>query len=61
MRTRKEAFGPDENRWFMDIRQSGNVEADLGDANADDRAEILANALNRNKFLEQTYTPLTVA
>ena len=58
---RKLAFGPDEKRFFMDIRRSGNVEADLGGASADDRAEILANALHKDAYLEQTYTPPTVA
>jgi len=48
-------------RFFMDIRRSGNVEADLGGASAGDRAEILANALDKNKLLDQTYTPPTVA
>lgn len=60
-KVRLEAFGKDEKRFFMDIRRSGNVEADLGGASAEARAEILANALDKNKFLEQTYTPPTVA
>lgn len=55
------AFGDSEKRQFQDLRRSGNVEADLGGASADDRAEILANALNKDDFLEQTYTPPTVA
>lgn len=55
------AFGPDEKRFMMDIRRSGNVEADLGGANAEDRAEILANALHKDQYLEDTYTPPTVA
>lgn len=58
---RKEAFGPEETRRFQDIRRSGNVEADLADASPEDRAEILANNLHRDKFLEATYTPPTVA
>jgi len=58
---RKAAFGASEKRFFMDIRRSGNVEADLGGASAGDRAEILANALDKNKLLDQTYTPPTVA
>ncbi len=58
---RRLTFGPNEKRFFMDIRRSGNVEADLGGATADDRAEILANALHKDAYLEQTYTPPTVA
>lgn len=60
-KVRELAFGKDEPRYFMDIRRSGNVEADLGGASADDRAEILANALHKDAYLEQTYTPPTVA
>lgn len=58
---RRAAFGPDETRRFQDIRRSGNVEADLGGASPEDRAEILANNLHKNPFLEATYTPPTVA
>lgn len=58
---RKAAFGPDEARWMMDLRRSGNLEADLGDASPEDRAEILANSLHMSKDLEDTYTPMTVA
>ncbi|PHR94025.1 MAG: hypothetical protein COA69_00050 [Robiginitomaculum sp.] len=55
------AFGKEEKRFLMDIRRSGNVEADLGGASAEDRAEILANALHKDQYLENTYTPPTVA
>ena len=55
------AFGSDEKRKMMDIRRSGNLEADLGGASAQDRAEILANALDKDSRLDETYTPLTVA
>ncbi|WP_394694730.1 hypothetical protein [Hyphobacterium sp.] len=48
-------------RTFKDIRRSGNLEADLGDASAEDRAEILANTLHKSGYLEATYTPATVA
>jgi hypothetical protein len=50
----------DEKRHFQDIRRSGNVEADLGGASAEDRGEILANSLASSAFLEETYTPPTV-
>ena len=36
-------------------------EADLANASPEDRAEILANCLHEDKFLEATYTPPTVA
>ena len=58
---RKLAFGVEETRKMMDLRRSGNVEADLGGASPDDRAEILANTLNKDAGLEATYTPPTVA
>lgn len=54
------AFGSGEKRRLMDIRRSGNLEADLGGASAEDRAEILANALDKDSRLEATYTPLTI-
>lgn len=58
---RTAAFGESEKRWMMDLRRSGNLEADLGGASAEDRAEILANTLHKSKELEETYTPITVA
>lgn len=58
---RKLAFGSDEKRQMRDIRRSGNVEADLGGATPDERAEILANTLNKDSSLDATYTPPTVA
>lgn len=60
-KVRAEAFGPDERRRFQDIRRSANVEADLGGASPEERAAILANNLDRDKALEATYTPSTVA
>lgn len=60
-RVRKAAFGKAENRRFQDIRRSANVEADLGGASPEERAAILANNLHRDQFLEETYTPSTVA
>ena len=50
-----------DTRTFKDIRRSGNLEADLGEASPTDRAELLANSLHKNAFLEATYTPPTVA
>lgn len=58
--TRKAAFGNAENRRFQDIRRSANVEADLAGATPEERAEMLANSLDKDRNLEQTYTPRTV-
>jgi hypothetical protein len=57
---RNKAF-PGDRRQFMDIRRSGNVEADLGGATAEERGSILANNIATNTFLNKTYTPPTVA
>ncbi len=57
---REAAFGENEKRRFQDIRRSANLEAQLGDASPDERAEMLANTLNKDSFLEKTYTPKTV-
>lgn len=58
---RRVTFGKTETRQFQDIRRSANLEADLGGASAEDRAAVLANALDRNPMLDATYTPTTVA
>lgn len=58
---RRVAFGKGEARQFMDIRRSANLEADLGGASAQDRAAVMANALDKNKALDAVYTPVTVA
>ena len=58
---RRVTFGKKEKRLFMDIRRSANLEADLGGASAEDRAAVMANALDRNKALDAVYTPVTVA
>ena len=58
---RRVAFGKGEIRQFMDIRRSANLEADLGGASAQDRAAVMANALDKNKSLDAVYTPVTVA
>lgn len=57
---RKAAFGDAEARRFQDIRRSANLEAAIGGATAEQRAEMLANALDKNVSLERTYTPATV-
>lgn len=58
---RRMALGPEETRRAMDIRRTANLEADLGDASPEDRAKLLANSLDKNKTLDRTYTPLTLA
>lgn len=58
---RRVTFGKAEKRQFQDLRRSANLEADLGDASAADRAAVLANALDRNPALDAVYTPATVA
>lgn len=52
---------PGDRRQLMDVRRSASVEADA--AGADKRAigELLANGLADSRFLEDTYTPPTVA
>ena len=57
---RKATF-PGDTRMFMDIRRSGNVEADAAGADKATMGELLANGMADNKFLDDTYTPPTVA
>lgn len=57
---RRVTFGKLEKRQFQDLRRSANLEADLGGASAEDRAALMANALDRNPLLDATYTPPTV-
>jgi hypothetical protein len=57
---RKKAL-PGDARQFMDLRRSGNVEADAAGADKKTMGELLANGLADNKFLDDTYTPPTVA
>ncbi|HEV2365198.1 MAG TPA: hypothetical protein VGS12_13485 [Caulobacteraceae bacterium] len=55
------AFGSGERRQFQDLRRSGNVEADAAGADKATMAQLLANTLDRSAFLDETYTPPTVA
>lgn len=57
---RKTAFLGD-TRQFQDLRRSGNVEADAGGADKAGMAAILANTIDTSRFLDETYTPPTVA
>jgi hypothetical protein len=58
---RRVTFGKNEKRQFLDIRRSVNLSASLGGASADERADLLANAMNHNSALHDVYTPATVA
>lgn len=57
---RKLAF-PGDTRQFQDLRRSGNVEADAAGADKTTMAEIMANTMDTSRFLDETYTPPTVA
>lgn len=52
---------PGDARQFMDIRRSGNVEADAAGADKATMAELLANSMDSSAFLDATYTPATVS
>lgn len=52
---------PGDTRQLLDIRRSANVEADAAGADKATMGELLANGLADSRFLEETYTPPTVA
>jgi hypothetical protein len=52
---------PGDTRQLLDIRRSANVEADAAGADKKTMGELLANGLADSRFLEETYTPPTVA
>lgn len=52
---------PDDERQLLDIRRSANIEADAAGADKKTMGELLANGLADSKFLDETYTPPTVA
>lgn len=58
---RVKALGEGERRQLLDIRRSANLELQLGGATPEERAEILANTLDKSRFLDETYTPPTLA
>lgn len=51
---------PGDTRQFQDLRRSGNVEADAAGADKATMAEIMANTMDKSRFLDETYTPPTV-
>ncbi len=56
----RDAAYPGDTRQFLDIRRSGNVEADAAGATRETMGQLLANSIASSKFLEETYTPPTV-
>jgi hypothetical protein len=60
-RTVRELCFPGDKRQFLDIRRSANVEADCAGADKSVMGELLANGISDSRFLDETYTPATVA
>jgi hypothetical protein len=58
---RELAFGENENRQLQDMRRSGAVEGDAGGASVEDQSNKMANTVDHNKRLRQTYNPVNVA
>jgi hypothetical protein len=56
---RELAFGKDEKRQLEDMRRSGAVE-DAGGGSVEDQSNKMANTVDRNKRLRQTYNPVNV-
>lgn len=52
---------PGDTRQLLDIRRSANVEADCAGADKGVMGELLANGIAGSAFLDETYTPPTVA
>jgi hypothetical protein len=48
---------PGDERWLMDMRRSGTVEAVAGGADALGFAAKLANSIDRSNTLHKTYAP----
>jgi hypothetical protein len=57
----RDVMFPGDDRQLLDIRRSANVEADAAGADKATMGELLANGLADNRFLDETYTPPTVA
>ena len=53
-------FGKAEQRTAKDIRKTANLEMSIGGARPEERAAVLANAVHRNKALDEVYTPPTL-
>ncbi|WP_162783407.1 hypothetical protein [Devosia naphthalenivorans] len=59
--TRLRVFGPDEKRKLQDARRSGAVEANAGGASVETISAKMANSIDQNKKLQQTYMPVNIA
>ena len=58
---RELAFGKHEKRQLQDMRRSRAVEGDAGGGSVEDQSNKLANTVDRNKRLRQTYNPVNIA
>lgn len=59
-KVRELAFGRDEKRQLQDMRRSGAVEGDAGGGTIEDQVNKMANTVDRNKQLRNTYNPVNV-
>jgi hypothetical protein len=55
----REALFPGDTRTIMDFRRSGAIEVIAGEAGAEVLASKMANSIDSNRELQQTYTPHT--
>ena len=59
-KVREAEFGQEETRRLMDIRRTVSVETDLAGMSREERAKMLANAMDRSDALHKVYTPDTI-
>ena len=57
---RELAFGKHEARQLQDMRRSGAVEGDAGGGSIEDQSNKMANTVDTNKRLRETYNPVNV-
>jgi hypothetical protein len=57
---RELSFGPLEKRQLQDMRRSGAVEGDAGGGSIEDQSNKMANTVDTNKRLRETYNPVNV-
>lgn len=58
---RRAVFGKGETRRLMDMRRTGAVEANAGGAPVEAIAAKMANSIDQNRRLQQTYMPVNIA
>lgn len=58
---RRAVFGKGEKRRLMDMRRTGAVEANAGGAPVEAIAAKMANSIDQNRKLQQTYMPVNIA